>query len=65
MVARPTFLKFLLDPIEDKELTCFFCKTRDVDSTFTVRGGNEVRIIGVHDRCVEKHHERERPNGAD
>lgn len=55
---KPTLLKFYLENNEDAEITCFFCKGARCEQSFTVRGGNELRIIGVHSECVERHLEK-------
>lgn len=58
-MTKPTLLKFYLDNNEDEEITCFFCKMNGCEQSFTVRGGNEIRIVGVHSKCVDKHLEKQ------
>ena len=57
MATKPTLLKFFLEHNEDEEITCFFCKREKCEQSFTVRAGGEVRIIGVHNGCVDSHAE--------
>jgi hypothetical protein len=56
---KPTLLKFYLEHNEDEELTCFFCKTNSCEQSFTVGGSGEIRILGVHSKCVDKHLEKQ------
>lgn len=58
---KPTLLKFYLDNNGDEELTCFFCKANSCEQSFTVGGSGEIRILGVHSKCVDKHLEKQAP----
>ena len=56
--ARPTIVRFFLEPTEDEELACHFCKGKRCDQQYSLSGNGETRIIGVHNKCVDEHDER-------
>lgn len=60
-MTKPTLLKFYLDANEAEELTCFFCKANSCEQSFTVGRAGEIRILGVHSKCVDKHLEKMAP----
>ena len=50
-----------LDDPDRKELTCLWCRFRNCDYTFTlrgaVRGSSGTQVLGVHNDCLTKHEE--------
>jgi hypothetical protein len=53
--GRPTLLKFYLESNEDETLTCFFCRGKSCEQSFTAFGDGDRRTIGVHNECVDRH----------
>lgn len=60
-MSRPTIVKFYLEPNENDELVCFFCKAKRCEQSFAVDGNGEVRTIGVHNECADRHAEKAIP----
>lgn len=58
-MPRPTLIKFYLESNEDNEITCFFCRGRRCEQSFTVHLGGEIRIIGVHNECADGYADRQ------
>ena len=56
---KPTLIKFYTEHNDDEEITCFFCKRAKCEMSFTVYGDGEMRIVGAHIECVERHEARE------
>jgi hypothetical protein len=54
-MSKPTYLRFYLEHNDDEELTCFFCSLPKCEQMFEARGGGQVKFVGVHNSCAEKH----------
>jgi hypothetical protein len=60
-MSKPTIIKFYPEHNEDEELTCLFCTLPKCEQRIEVRGGGQVRILGIHNDCADKHEDRQRP----
>jgi hypothetical protein len=55
----PRALTFLLEPNDDTEITCIFCR-RDqrCEYAFTVRRDGERALVGIHEKCLDRARQR-------
>ncbi len=58
-MPRPTIIKFYLEHSDDEEVTCFFCKGKKCELSFTIFGDGDRRMVGAHAECVERHDARQ------
>lgn len=54
-MSKPTYLRFYLEHNEDEELACFFCTLPRCEQRFSVSGGGQSKLVGVHNSCGDKH----------